>query len=43
MSITQAIGSEQNFQYNTGMMDTIAAIGRQLGANYIGVARVFWG
>jgi TolB-like protein len=36
-SITRAIGSEQSFQTSTGMTDpdTIAAIGRQLGAKYV--------
>jgi TolB-like protein len=36
-SITRAIRSEQNFQTSTGMTDpdTIAAIGRQLGAKYV--------
>jgi TolB-like protein len=36
-SIAQAIGSEQKFQTGAGMTDpdTIAAIGRQLGANYV--------
>jgi TolB-like protein len=36
-SIARAIGSEQRFQAGAGMTDpdTIAAIGRQLGANYV--------
>jgi TolB-like protein len=36
-SITRAIGSEQKFQTSAGMTDpdTIAAIGRQLGAQYV--------
>jgi TolB-like protein len=36
-SITRAIGSEQRFQSGAGMTDpdTIAAIGRQLGAKYV--------
>jgi hypothetical protein len=36
-TITQAIGAEQRFQMGTGMTnpDTIAAIGRQAGANYV--------
>jgi hypothetical protein len=36
-TITQAIGAEQRFQMGTGMTDpdTIAAIGRQFGANYV--------
>jgi TolB-like protein len=36
-SIAQAIGNEQSFQAAAGMTDpdTIAAIGRQLGANYV--------
>ncbi|MDR1216816.1 MAG: penicillin-binding protein activator LpoB [Treponema sp.] len=36
-SITRAISSEQNFQTSAGMTDpdTIAAIGRQLGAKYV--------
>jgi TolB-like protein len=36
-SIAQAIGNEQSFQAGAGMTDpdTIAAIGRQLGANYV--------
>jgi TolB-like protein len=36
-SIARAVGNEQNFQQGAGMTDpdTIAAIGRQLGANYV--------
>jgi TolB-like protein len=36
-SIARAIGNEQKFQTGTGMTDpdTIAAIGKQLGANYV--------
>jgi TolB-like protein len=36
-SIARAISNEQNFQTGTGMTDpdTIAAIGKQLGANYV--------
>jgi TolB-like protein len=36
-SITRAIGNEQSFQASTGMTDpdTIAAIGRQVGAKYV--------
>jgi TolB-like protein len=36
-SITRAIGSEQKFQTSTGMTDpdTIAAIGKQIGAQYV--------
>jgi TolB-like protein len=36
-SIARAVGNEQTFQQGTGMTDpdTIAAIGRQLGANYV--------
>ncbi|MDR1220703.1 MAG: hypothetical protein LBK73_13970 [Treponema sp.] len=36
-SITRTVNNEQKFQRNTGMTDpdTIAAIGKQLGANYV--------
>jgi curli biogenesis system outer membrane secretion channel CsgG len=36
-TINRAVGVEQNFQMGTGMTDpdTIAAIGRQVGANYV--------
>jgi len=36
-TITAAVGNEQNFQMSSGMTDadTIAAIGRQLGATYV--------
>jgi TolB-like protein len=41
-SIARAIGSEQKFQTSTGMTDpdTIAAIGRQLGAQYVVTGKI---